>query len=175
MKKILLITVLLFLGACSALNNLNPLNTTTNTFSTTQAATDVALIASDLAPLATAIESIAGVNAATQAQVAADLVLAQNAATQVANSTSAVGAQPYILAFETSVNAILQVAAGIKTIPEPYSSIILAVNVLLPIVETEVNTNIPTTTTTSVTKRNTFTLSETQARLILQGAATSVK
>jgi hypothetical protein len=164
--KRLLIGALFLLGACAS--SLNPVNTTNKTFNTTQAGQDVALITADLPAIANVIENLTTVSPATKAKVAADLVLAQNAAKEVSASTSTAGAQPYVLAFETSVNAILAVASGITTIPEPYLSIIQATSVLLPIVEAAIN---PSITGVELTTSNT--LSPTQARLILKGATIS--
>ena len=183
--KRLIIGAIFLLSACAS--SLNPVNTTTNTFDTTQAAKDVALITAELPAIANVVENLTKTDAATKAKIAANLVLAQNAAKQVADSTSTAGAQPYVMAFETSVNAILAAAGGITSIPEPYLSIVQAVSVLLPIIEAAINPslvaiNMPVNTLTPDQARlilkgasvNTIngvlSLSPTQARLILQGS-----
>ena len=163
--KRLLIGTLFLLSACA----LNPVNTTNGTFNSTQAGKDIVLITNELPIIATIIEKLAGTDEATKAKVAADLVLAQDAAKQIAVATSNAGAQPYVLAFETSVNAMLSAAGNMTQIPEPYLSIIQAVSVILPVVDAAVNTGVigaPISTNNILTPD--------QARLILKGATVAL-
>ena len=153
-----------------------------NAFSTSQLGQDITLAANGIIPVANSLQIRSDLDLATKEKIISLLskVQSDTKLLLIANGQSI--SRSTIQEIITSINAILNIAASLVIIPEPYLTIIQALAVILPLIETEAGFAGGGISNGKITGGNTFItnnknlltshLTQIQARLILEGAST---